>query len=98
MSLWRTNRNQRKFFRRQKPHSNDFPSEYTSTAPRTAPVTESCLPEEFADYRFKYPEFLPVTDLNHRQPLKEKIERLEMLKRRKVIEIPGKFLKINKLS
>jgi hypothetical protein len=52
-------------------------------------VKNTCMPEDLTNYRFKYQEFLPVTDLNYRQPLKDKIERIEMLKRRKIVEIPG---------
>ena len=90
VNCWRNPRNQRTFFRKERPHSETFPAEFTSFDQRSQSFKESVLPAEFADYRFKYQEFLPTTDLNYRQPLKDKIERLEMLKRRKFIEIPGK--------
>lgn len=51
---------------------------------------ESVLPHDWRDMRFKYPEFLPPTaDKNKfRNPLKEKLQRQDMLKRRTVINIP----------
>uniref|UniRef100_A0A131XE38 Large ribosomal subunit protein bL19m n=1 Tax=Hyalomma excavatum TaxID=257692 RepID=A0A131XE38_9ACAR len=46
------------------------------------------LPDNFVDYRFIYPEFLPDTDFSLRNSVREKLERKDMLNRRSVIEIP----------
>ena len=35
-----------------------------------------------------YPEFLPDPDINYRNKLREKLERRDMIARRKVVEIP----------
>ena len=40
------------------------------------------------EFRFIYPEFLPDPDPQHRNRLKEKLERMDMLQRRSVVEIP----------
>lgn len=39
-------------------------------------------------YRFVYPEFLPDPDPKHRNTLREKLERMDMLARRTHIKIP----------
>lgn len=39
-------------------------------------------------YRFVYPEFLPDPKLEWRNPVREKLERFDMLNRRKQIDIP----------
>lgn len=39
-------------------------------------------------YRFVYPEFLPDPNLDFRNPIREKLERFDMLNRRKHIDIP----------
>lgn len=41
-----------------------------------------------AEYRFIYPEFLPDPKVEWRNPVKEKLERLDMLDRRTHIDIP----------
>nr|XP_022905409.1 39S ribosomal protein L19, mitochondrial [Onthophagus taurus] len=41
-----------------------------------------------ADYRFKYPEFLPDPKIEFRNSLREKLERKDMLARRTQIDIP----------
>ncbi len=38
--------------------------------------------------RFVYPEFLPDPNYYHRDRLKEKLERRDMLRRRAVLDIP----------
>ncbi|GFT87259.1 39S ribosomal protein L19, mitochondrial [Nephila pilipes] len=43
---------------------------------------------QLADYRFIYPEFLPDPKFDFRNKVREKLERLDMLKRRAVIDIP----------
>ncbi len=40
------------------------------------------------EFRFMYPEFLPDPSMEHRNRLKEKLERIDMLQRRSVVEIP----------
>lgn len=91
--LWRYPRNKRLFFDKEKKHSKRFPSEYTSsTKIKDIPFKQSCLSEEYETYRFKYPDFLPEPDVKYRQPIKEKIQREEMIKRRKFIHIPGIYL------
>nr|SVE73863.1 EOG090X0F2L [Daphnia atkinsoni] len=40
------------------------------------------------EFRFMYPEFLPDPTMEYRNRLKEKLERMDMLQRRSVIEIP----------
>lgn len=41
-----------------------------------------------SEYRFVYPEFLPDPKLEWRNPIREKLERMDMLNRRKHIDIP----------
>lgn len=41
-----------------------------------------------ASYRFIYPEFQPKPDALYRNPLREKLERQDMLRRRAVMNIP----------
>lgn len=40
------------------------------------------------NFRFKYPEFLPDPDIKMRNTLREKLERMDMMKRRTIIDIP----------
>jgi len=40
------------------------------------------------EYRFIFPEFLPDLGPDMRHPVREKLERMDMLRRRKAIEIP----------
>jgi large subunit ribosomal protein L19 len=40
------------------------------------------------EFRFMYPEFLPDPTMERRNKLKEKLERMDMLQRRSIIEIP----------
>lgn len=40
------------------------------------------------EYRFVYPEFLPNPDISRRNKIREKLERLDMLNRRTVLDIP----------
>lgn len=51
-------------------------------------VAESRKPIAPATYRFIYPEFLPDPKVEWRNPVREKLERLDMLDRRAQIEIP----------
>lgn len=91
-SLWRDPRNKRRFFDKPIKSTDDFQSDYTSRnlKNKSIPFNKSCLPEEFKDYRFKYPEFLPKMDPRYRHVVAERLEREEMFKRRKVLFIPGK--------
>ncbi|KFM78856.1 39S ribosomal protein L19, mitochondrial, partial [Stegodyphus mimosarum] len=43
---------------------------------------------ELAEYRYVYPEFLPDPAFQHRHKIREKLERQDMLKRRRVMDIP----------
>ena len=40
------------------------------------------------EYRFIYPEFLPSTNMQYRNKLREKLERVDMMQRRMAINIP----------
>ncbi|CAK9825749.1 39S ribosomal protein L19, mitochondrial [Anthophora retusa] len=42
----------------------------------------------FTNYRFIYPEFLPDPNPLYRNPIREKLERMDMLARRSVLDIP----------
>ncbi|XP_034661791.1 39S ribosomal protein L19, mitochondrial [Drosophila subobscura] len=55
----------------------------TTPAPTTArkPIVPS-------NYRFIYPEFLPDPKVEWRNPIREKLERLDMLDRRRQIDLP----------
>lgn len=41
-----------------------------------------------SNYRFIYPEFLPDPKVEWRNAVREKLERLDMMKRRSQVEIP----------
>lgn len=65
--------------------------EYTTSkdAPkRKIRWNESVLPEDLAEMRHKFPEFLPVDDPQMRHPLTQKLERMDMLNRRQVVDVP----------
>ena len=97
--LWRTLRNKRSYFDKKKPKGVGFQQDYTSDLKvKETTFKESCLPTEFKDYRFKYPDFLPITDPAFRHSLTEKLEREEMFKRRKKLFIPGMADKRYKIS
>ncbi|OTF74973.1 39S ribosomal protein L19, mitochondrial-like protein [Euroglyphus maynei] len=49
---------------------------------------KTIIPEELADLRFAYPEFLPISEAKFRNPVFEKIVREDMIKRRTMIDIP----------
>lgn len=60
-------------------------------APRTSTQTEEPLNSDattLLNYRFAYPEFLPDPNPLHRNKLREKLERHDMLARRSNVEIP----------
>lgn len=40
------------------------------------------------EFRFIYPEFLPDPSIERRNKLREKLERMDMLQRRSIVEIP----------
>jgi len=46
------------------------------------------LEDTFSPFRFVYPEFLPDPKLDWRNRIREKLERIDMLRRRSNIEIP----------
>ncbi|CAG7734230.1 unnamed protein product [Allacma fusca] len=55
--------------------------------------------DNFAPFRFVYPEFLPDPRIDWRNRIREKLERVDMLKRRSVVEIPefyvGSIMKVS---
>lgn len=73
-----------RFLSAQSPQASDAQLENATPARRH----RSKIPENLADYRFIYPEFLPETDFSLRHPVREKLERKDMLSRRTAIEIP----------
>lgn len=56
-----------------------------SNSPSSPEHRKPVVPSE---YRFVYPEFLPDPKLEWRNPIREKLERMDMLNRRKHIDIP----------
>ncbi|KAG1677009.1 39S ribosomal protein L19, mitochondrial [Nymphon striatum] len=40
------------------------------------------------NFRYFYPEFLPDPDISRRHPIREKLERIDMMRRRKTLDIP----------
>lgn len=61
----------------------------TQPAQKTAPTQkEPWKPAYPPNYRFIYPEFLPDPKLEWRNQVREKLERMDMLNRRKQIDIP----------
>ncbi|KAF7493353.1 39S ribosomal protein L19 [Sarcoptes scabiei] len=49
---------------------------------------KTIIPEEMAELRFAYPEFLPTKEFEHKSPILEQIVREDMIKRRCVLDIP----------
>lgn len=76
------------FVENQKNQSGNKPEKKSKTVQQE-------LEENFAPYRYIYPEFLPDPDLRYRNRIREKLERIDMLARRSNIDIPefyvGKF-------
>lgn len=63
--------------------------EIKSRKGRLVPFSESVLPPHLAELRYAYPEFLPDRYFKlKRHKLGEKMERFDMISRRKVIDIP----------
>ncbi|KAH8280983.1 hypothetical protein KR054_006390 [Drosophila jambulina] len=60
----------------------------TSTQTPPVPPTTTRKPIIPANYRFVYPEFLPDPKVEWRNSIREKLERLDMLERRKQIDLP----------
>ena len=44
------------------------------------------------NFRFAFPEFLPDSDPLYRNPIRERLERADMLKRREIVEIPEFYI------
>jgi len=61
-----------------------------STSDVKTPVksVQAELEDNFSPYRFVYPEFLPDPNIIWRNRIREKLERIDMLKRRANFEIP----------
>lgn len=61
----------------------------------TSETDSNSLQQTTLERRFIYPEFLPDPKMEWRNPIREKLERMDMLKRRSRIDIPefyvGKF-------
>lgn len=64
--------------------------EASAVTPTQTPVppTTTRKPIIPANYRFVYPEFLPDPKVEWRNSIREKLERLDMLERRKQIDLP----------
>ena len=60
----------------------------TPEVPTPVKSVQAELEDNFSPYRFVYPEFLPDPKLIWRNRIREKLERIDMLKRRANIEIP----------
>ena len=56
-----------------------------SSASRNLQISKG---ETFGPFRFVYPEFLPDPRLDWRNRIREKLERIDMLRRRSNIDIP----------
>ncbi|KAL1138470.1 hypothetical protein AAG570_008533, partial [Ranatra chinensis] len=70
---------------RQLSNEVNQPTTLKEDVPSVSPSREFRLP---TDYRFIYPEFLPDPKMEWRNPIREKLERLDMVKRRTQIDIP----------
>lgn len=87
--LWK--RVQRKYRPKVNAHQFQEEPEYTrkeSDTERTLSYKEYALPDDLAEMRHKFSEFLPVDNLLFRHPITSKLEREDMLARRSQIEIP----------
>ncbi|KAH8248221.1 hypothetical protein KR038_007330 [Drosophila bunnanda] len=69
------------------PKNAQVPHATPSQTPPVLPTTtrKPIIP---ANYRFVYPEFLPDPKVEWRNSIREKLERLDMLERRKQIDLP----------
>ncbi|KAG9509831.1 39S ribosomal protein L19, mitochondrial, partial [Fragariocoptes setiger] len=78
----------------QKSNDGDSKPSQSDGPLRRRSFRESILPKDWQAMRFKYPEFLPdISDeLRRRNKVKEKLERMDMLRRRTVIEIPEFYI------
>lgn len=84
---------QRKVEEIQKVAGTGIPQDQVSSpdvkAPSRSPRTpQEELEENFTPFRYVYPEFLPDPKLDWRNRIREKLERIDMLKRRSNIDIP----------
>ncbi|XP_075146123.1 mitochondrial ribosomal protein L19 [Haematobia irritans] len=72
------------------PKENDLKAgSTTGNAPKQSTGSaESRKPIAPVSYRFVYPEFLPDPKVEWRNPIREKLERMDMIDRRTQIEIP----------
>lgn len=68
------------------PLSNETKSESNDSELQVTPQSSNAT--SFANYRFIYPEFLPDPNPLHRNSIREKLERFDMLARRSVLSIP----------
>jgi large subunit ribosomal protein L19 len=62
--------------------------EERSQRPTRPKTVQQELEDNFAPYRYIYPEFLPQPELQYRNRIREKLERGDMLARRANIDIP----------
>ncbi|KAM7363613.1 mitochondrial ribosomal protein L19 [Cochliomyia hominivorax] len=75
------------FSTKAQPKESFASSSSTTTKPSTVPQ-EPRKPFAPPTYRFIYPEFLPDPKVEWRNPVREKLERMDMIDRRTQIEIP----------
>lgn len=75
-----------------RPSSSSVPSpdvqqstDDSTSGKQLKPERKSVVP---VNYRFMYPEFLPDPKMEWRNSLREKLERMDMIQRRKNIDIP----------
>lgn len=61
------------------------PTDGTVSEKQVKPERKSVIP---SNCRFVYPEFLPDPKMEWRNSLREKLERMDMIQRRKHIDIP----------
>lgn len=64
------------------------PAPSQQTKPRENTIYRNQAEENFTPYRYVFPEFLPDPNLAWRNRVREKLERLDMLRRRSNIDIP----------
>ncbi|KAH8329774.1 hypothetical protein KR074_004277 [Drosophila pseudoananassae] len=67
----------------KEPKTKEAPA--STAAEASVPIRKPIIP---ANYRFIYPEFLPDPKIEWRNPIREKLERMDMLDRRRQIDLP----------
>lgn len=72
-------------FSNSPPSDVQLPSDEPISGKQVKPERKSVVP---SNSRFIYPEFLPDPKIEWRNSLREKLERMDMIQRRKHIDIP----------